>query len=185
MTARKRSLARSTHLDISPMPLRRLIDGPMRIFDPCVGSGTYLVAAARRLRALGVECWQDCLVGADIDPLAVLATKLNLMLDHGEAPMKPLRIEVRNSLTGELGLDLQADGFDLVMTNPPWGARLSNNELRSALSPDFLRYARKKVFFFLYVCRLTTAAQWWNSLLPSSFIGTDNNPSRRSSESHA
>ena len=63
----------------------------MRIFDPCVGSGAYLVAAAQRLRSLGVECWQDCLVGTDIDPLAVLATKLNLMLDHGEVPMKPLK----------------------------------------------------------------------------------------------
>ena len=65
-------------------------------------------------------------MGTDIDPLAVLATKLNLMLDHGEVPMKPLKVEVTNSLTDGLSRELQADGFDLVMTNPPWGARMSN-----------------------------------------------------------
>ena len=103
-------------------------------FDPCVGSGAYLVAADDSERLESVL--QDCLVGTDIDPLAVLATKLNLMLDYGEVPMKPLKVEVTNSLTDGLSRELQADGFDLVMTNPPWGARLSNGELR-ALSGAF------------------------------------------------
>ena len=151
----------------------RLIHGAMRIFDPCVGSGAYLVAAARRLRALGVECWQDCLVGTDIDPLAVLATKLNLMLDHGEVPMKPLKVEVTNSLTDGLSRELQADGFDLVMTNPPWGARLSNGELR-ALSRRFPEIRSKESFSF-FVCaglRLLRKGGTLSYLLPSSVLTT-------------
>ena len=158
---------------IADATAERLIHGSMRIFDPCVGSGAYLVAAARRLRALGVECWQDCLVGADIDPLAVLATKLNLMLDHGDVPMKPLRIEVTNSLTDELDLDLQADGFDLVMTNPPWGARMSNNELR-ALSRRFPEIRSKESFSF-FTCaglRLLRKGGTLSYLLPSSVLTT-------------
>ena len=91
-----------------------------------------------------VKCWQDCLVGFDIDPLAVLATKLNLMLDHG-ATHEAIAVEEANSLTEVFDLDLQADGFDLVMTNPPWGARLSKRELRT-LSPALSEIRSKESF---------------------------------------
>jgi hypothetical protein len=89
-------------------------DGRAEILDPGVGSGTFLVEAVRRLRAMGVERPVDRVVGVDVNPLAVLMATLNLLkVEPGSKP----RV-------------LLADFFDLspltlgyftsVVCNPPY-----------------------------------------------------------------
>jgi len=60
------------------------------LLDPSCGSGTFLMAAVRRLRAAGlrkkplVEAVSRDLAGIDVHPLAVLMAKANLLLALGE-----------------------------------------------------------------------------------------------------
>ncbi len=54
---------------------------PITIYDPCVGSGGMLLAAAEVAEELGLEVE---LHGSDIDPVCVQMSRLNLMI-HGAA----------------------------------------------------------------------------------------------------
>jgi len=84
------------------------------VLDPGAGSGTFLVEAVRRLRAMGVERPAERVVGVDVNPLAALMATLNL-----------LRVE-----PGSRPRVLLADFFDLspltlgyftsVVCNPPY-----------------------------------------------------------------
>ena len=108
-----------------------LIKGPAAVFDPCVGGGVYLIAAARRLKALGVRHWAELLFGVDTDPLAVLATTLNLILECDGPPAHPFHIREADTLLDAMAGFLPASGLDVVMTNPPWGAHFSRAQLRA------------------------------------------------------
>jgi len=89
-------------------------DESAEVLDPGAGSGTFLVEAVRRLRAMGVEQPVERVVGVDVNPLAVLMATLNL-----------LRVE-----PGSNPRVLLADFFDLspltlgyfssVVCNPPY-----------------------------------------------------------------
>ena len=87
------------------------------VFDPCCGTGKFLLAFAAR-GANPEELW-----GMDIDPVAVLLTRINLLLFY-RRPFQP-RIFCGDSLRGE-GWETPLRGmvgrFDVVATNPPWGA---------------------------------------------------------------
>jgi len=57
------------------------------VLDPGVGSGTFLVEAVRRLRAMGAERPVERVVGVDVNPLAVLMATLNLLkVEPGSSP---------------------------------------------------------------------------------------------------
>jgi len=102
----------------TPFPLAErvlglAIDGwsaprPLRVCDPCVGGGAFLVAA---LAALGSEL---VLAGRDLDEraLAVACSALAVL-----APSLSLS-ELK--LGGAEDPSLEAGGFDLVLGNPPW-----------------------------------------------------------------
>jgi len=93
--------------------------GGIRLLDPACGSGTFLIAAIRRLRE---RCCEDGLsadetlqrvtgsiVGIDLDPLAVLAARANYLLAvsdllrEGEAPAEPVGVENPNDGSGSAG----------------------------------------------------------------------------------
>ena len=162
-----------TPASLTETTAQRLIARPLTVFDPCVGSGIYLVAAARQLKSLGVLNWAEFLFGVDTDPLAVLATTLNLILEHDVPPSGPLRISQADSLSSELDLLLPADGVDVVMTNPPWGARFSRSQLKE-LERSFPEISSRESFSFFVAAGLRRLKRTGSLafLLPESVLTT-------------
>lgn len=117
-----------------------------RLLDPACGSGSFLRAAAVRLRrddpALGADDIARQVVGIDIHPLSVQIAKTTLLLALGAAITQcrqpvTLQIYLANSLctpkgttdlfrsTCKISVNSEnpaflKNGFDMVVGNPPW-----------------------------------------------------------------
>lgn len=87
-------------------------DDPDRILDPCCGSGTILLEAARLYP-------ESRIIGGDVDPDAV-AGSLENALACGLAPR--LHVHEWNAL--HLEESLHEGSIDLMVTNTPFGIRL-------------------------------------------------------------
>jgi methylase of polypeptide subunit release factors len=121
----------------------KAFDQPLKILDPALGAGAFLVQAARETarrseRPLGQVVQQE-LYGVDISPLAVAVAEASLWL-LADAPDLELaaagaQLHEGDALCGSgaprtlgrRGVDFDAilasrDGFDLVLGNPPWVA---------------------------------------------------------------
>jgi adenine-specific DNA methylase len=89
-------------------------DGGAEVLDPGVGSGTFLVEAVRRLRAMGAERPVERVVGVDVNPLAVLMATLNLLkVEPGSKP-RVLLADFFDLSPLTLGY------FSAVVCNPPY-----------------------------------------------------------------
>ena len=80
-------------------------------FDPCCGSGAFLLAVPAE--------HPDQLWGCDQDPIAVFITKINLLCKFREYDFDP-QIFCCDYLTPPH--PLSGLSFDRIATNPPWGA---------------------------------------------------------------
>ena len=83
-----------------------------RFFDPCCGSGAFLLAVD--------AATPHQLFGVDNDCIAVLIAKINLLLKYKEIEFIP-QIYCLNYLTCQQS-PLFGARFDYIATNPPWGA---------------------------------------------------------------
>ncbi len=103
----------------------------LRILDPCVGGGAFLVATARRLgkafaaAGLRPEAVADCLCGVDSDPLAVEIAAGAVAEALGVRPADLAeRFVVADSLLepdlSRFFTGVDPKGFDAVIGNPPW-----------------------------------------------------------------
>jgi SAM-dependent methyltransferase len=104
----------------------------LRVCDPAVGGGSFLLAARAALQRSSTE-----LVGVDVDAQAVAIASRAL----GDADVR----------VGDGLLDLDDGSFDAVLTNPPWetlqdgpdaGARVAQ------LRPRFAHQGRGKLFTY-------------------------------------
>lgn len=108
--------------------------GARNFLDPCCGSGHYLIRAANLLclgpeRIYGIEC----------DPVAAELARVNLLLAFPKAEFTP-NIFRGNALAGRILRDARGS-FELVATNPPWGADKSGQE------ESFTRFLRQSLRF--------------------------------------
>lgn len=88
------------------------------VLDPCCGTGQFLLSASEKIDS-PVNLW-----GFDIDKTAVRLAKINLLLKFPKHRFKP-NIHCVNSLLEDT---IDNTYFDLVITNPPWGAHFSTEE---------------------------------------------------------
>lgn len=116
------------------------------ILDPCCGSGAFLTGFD--------DHDPSCLFGVDIDPLAVMIAKFNMILRFKNKDFIPqiFCFDFLNDSTF-----INALRFDLIITNPPWGAAAGKD---SDSFSDFLR----KSF------RLLSPGGRLKFLLPSAFL---------------
>lgn len=109
----------------------RLSDArPLVVADPCCGVGSFLAAFAAKYRALGSQAGSQGvprlkLFGQDkVERMARLTT-VNLTLfrvfDHS--------VSIGNSLYKGSAFDELNGGVDLILTNPPFGARFAAAEI--------------------------------------------------------
>jgi 23S rRNA G2445 N2-methylase RlmL len=109
--------------------LARLPEGAGTVADPFCGSGTILLEAARRLPAYTI-------VGSDTDPDAVSGTQMNAAA-FGVAD----RVRLFEADARRLDDYLDRESLDGIITNPPYGLRLSRHQDLYELYTGFLRAA--------------------------------------------
>ena len=123
-----------------------------RLLDPTCGSGTFLLAAIRRLRAQasaggGELCRQIAqnIVGFDLHPMAVTAARANYLLAVADllpqSPEVEIPIYACDAILDGPGPAASADRFDYVVGNPPWIAWDNlPADYRDATKPLWERY---------------------------------------------
>ncbi len=102
------------------------------IIDPSCGSGVFLVEAISRKRSDQdyIDCW-NTVAGIDINPLAVLAAKVNYLIASGYEAGRQAQAEIPvyqydvilsddEGLWAEPKTPLWSTNFDYVVGNPPW-----------------------------------------------------------------
>ncbi len=109
-----------------------------RVLDPCCGSGQFLLAVLDRLKEIkGKSDVLNNVWGLDIDDIAVRIARINVLIKCREQDNYSPHIYCCNALLEGIGDIFSAQEkvikdnfFDLVVTNPPWGSKLSRFELR-------------------------------------------------------
>ncbi|HEX5052347.1 MAG TPA: N-6 DNA methylase [Planctomycetota bacterium] len=124
----------------------------LRICDPAVGGGTFLLAALHTLVAAGLRARDAvrCLHGVDVDSTAAALAALALCEACGDEQIDAQAVAAQVH-AGDGLLDLEPGTFDAVLTNPPWetlqsgaGAAARVAELR----PHFRHQGRGKLFTY-------------------------------------
>ena len=141
------ALARSV-VEGALLPIRDRLSADtssLRLLDPAMGSGVFLLEAVRALVSAGVgaaaQVAEACIFGYDVDPIAVEVGVLSLWLETGARPAILAR-NLRRCDAVRDDSDRTAARFDVVVGNPPWGAtftsadRMSLRDKRSLPSTD-------------------------------------------------
>jgi hypothetical protein len=159
------------------------------VCDPAAGGGAFLLAAARELEARGVDrtaIVEDLVWGVDIDPLAVAVTITALAAWASETGRLPrsTNVVVADSLRAGRGAwaSAPAEGFDIVVGNPPFQSQLGTatarpagavDELRDRFGPALYRYADTAGLFLLEACRWAAPDARVALILSSSLLVAD------------
>ena len=100
-----------------------------KVLDPCCGSGSILI------NTLSKEHNPDKIFAFDIDEVALLICHINLVLFFNN-PFISSHIEKHDLIfSDETDLFLQSDEkYDFIVTNPPWGSKLSKKQKDLLLS---------------------------------------------------
>ena len=83
-----------------------------RFLDPCCGTGSFLLTAAEVIKN------PQNIYGCDIDKIACFIAKINLIIKYKEIDFSPNIFNIDFLTTTKNKLTK----FDLIATNPPWGA---------------------------------------------------------------
>lgn len=87
-----------------------------RILDPCCGTGSFLLSAAKKIKN------PQNIYGCDLDENACFIAKINLIVEFKNIEFMPQIFNKDFLLEDNLRQD-----FDVIATNPPWGAMTSKD----------------------------------------------------------
>lgn len=101
-----------------------------RVVDPAMGTGVFLMEAVRQIAAAQelepARVAERCAFGYDVDSMAVEIAILALWLETGGRPSMLMRhLRCQNILEYRPARPAR---FDVVVGNPPWGARFHKEE---------------------------------------------------------
>ncbi|CAG1000698.1 Modification methylase VspI [Planctomycetaceae bacterium] len=152
------------------------LSGPLRIIDPAMGCGAFLMAAVRVFRARGDNNVAPVLAGFDTDPLAVDLARLSLSIETGLQPESFAGLRVGDAL-------IEASGeFDAVIGNPPFGNAIEKRTARSTgyavqmrqRFPEFAQGAYDlSLLFFALVERLLAPKGRYGLIGPTALLSDD------------
>lgn len=149
---RKRRGAWFTPAEIALPTVRRALrpllptlhERTLRICDPAVGAGAFLLAALHHLREQGVATQRAVasLWGRDVD--STVAAIAAVLLWEACGDDAPDLLELARRVCAGDGLhDLEAGAFDAVLTNPPWETLQDSDEARRSVAPLRQRFAHQ------------------------------------------
>lgn len=148
------------------------------VCDPAVGGGAFLLAAADALASRGLDpelVVRDCLIGADLDPVAVAVSEASLALWCGGRGVP--RLVVADALT----IDAREwpEQPDVVVGNPPFLSQLGLATVRSRRQAKAIEhrlgegmggYADTAALFWVMACRLVRPGGRVALILPQSTL---------------
>lgn len=88
-----------------------------KILDPCCGTGNFLLQLPQEIRPSQIY-------GFDIDPIAVIITRVNLQLKYKDADTSLLH---RNIQKMDFLSVPEKEKFHYILGNPPWGGNISED----------------------------------------------------------
>ena len=116
------------------------------VFDPSCGTGIFLLQ-------LPMNVPLNNIYGNDINPLSVTLTRINLALKYHVTTLQEIEILQRNITVSDFLTD-HAGTYDIIVGNPPWGAKLSSEE--------------KKAYRNLFSCAAGTAIEIYDLFIEQS-----------------
>jgi hypothetical protein len=135
----------------------------IKVLDPAVGAGAFAIAVVEAIaRGVGEDdggndvrraAVRDCLFGIELDPLAAEACRLSVWL-AASRPGRPAALPPHHITVGDaLGARLQQRSFDVVVGNPPWGVKLSQERALELAreAGEALSGHRDSYLFFLHL----------------------------------
>lgn len=159
----------------------------LRVCDPAVGGGAFLLAAGRWLEAAGLDratIVREHLWGADSDPGALAATEEALRrwsAETGSATSPGGHLVCGDSLADRpLAAVAPPDGFDLVVGNPPFLSQLGRRTAGTPAERAAWRarfgdvvgpYTDPAALFLLAALELARPGGRVTLVLPESFLG--------------
>jgi tRNA1(Val) A37 N6-methylase TrmN6 len=158
------------------------------VFDPCIGEGALLLAAGRRLAALGNAEWHRQVRGLEVDPKA-LAVGRRRLAEAADVEPEAIRLTRGDFLElpppslgmpeGRL-LDLELGGpagesavCDVALMNPPYTRQerlaLETKARGGALS----RRAGLHAHFWMHLARFVRPGGWLGAITPSTWLSAE------------
>ena len=120
------------------------------ILDPSCGTGMFLLQIPNSHPL-------KCLHGCDINPISVLLARCNLAMKYHISTDPELEVISQNIIQADYlseALVFSGQSFDLILGNPPWGARLTN--------------AQKKEYSSRYLCAKSASVETFDLFLEES-----------------
>lgn len=93
------------------------------VFDPSCGTGIFLLQLPLNVPLKNIY-------GNDINPLSVTLTRINLALKYHVTTLQEIEILQRNITVSDFLTD-HTGTYDIIVGNPPWGAKLSSEEKKA------------------------------------------------------
>lgn len=104
--------------------LKEILKANNTYCDPCCGGGAFLAEAYKLHLELNSDQAHKLVFGYDLDKMAVLISRANLtLLSNGKIDVVK-QVRCLNAITASL-----PNKFDVIATNPPWGAELAKADL--------------------------------------------------------
>lgn len=154
-------------------------DSHAQVLDPCCGSGQFLLVALDRLMQIkGQADVLENVWGMDIDNIAIRIARINVLIKCKEQDNISPHLYCRNTLLEDSGdifstqeKILKDNFFDLIITNPPWGAKSSNSELEalSAIFP-YIQSGESFSYFIAKGMKALKSNGILSYILPESFL---------------
>lgn len=104
-----------------------------KFLDPCCGTGSFLLSISDKIKN------PENIYGCDLDEIAVFIAKINLIAKFKNVEFKPNIYNLDFLQKNEI----QQNDFDIIATNPPWGAMAKN-----VYSKDFPFIKSKESFSY-------------------------------------
>ncbi len=139
------------------------------IVDPGCGSGNFLIQTFKKMRTEGISTNHIIknLYGFDIDNIAVLLSKINIYILDSKIKFHDIKVFNADFLNDDFDIK-----FDIVIGNPPWGKKYTNQEKNTIKEKYDLSFS-KLDSFSQFIIRSFTYLNDGGSLsfvLPSSVL---------------
>lgn len=137
--------------------LKKLLKRNASYCDPCCGGGAFLVESYRQHIELKSKDAHKLVFGFDLDKVAVLISRANLTLLSNAKVDVLSQVRCLNAVTTDLNCK-----FDVIATNPPWGAQISAEDLKILTKKFEIIKSQESFSYFL--------AQSLNFLKPKAVL---------------
>jgi len=113
------------------------------IVDPACGSGNFLIQVYKKMKSNGIRKSKiiNNLYGFDIDKIAVLLAKINIYLLDKKIDFNKINIYQKDFLNEDVEIK-----FDIVIGNPPWGKKYTNEEKKTLKEKYGLSFSKMDSF---------------------------------------